>query len=96
MAFDTVRDASMMRAVMKAEFLDAETELKLAYAWRDDRDEAALHRLITAYMRLAISMAVKFKRYGLKRGLLSRFGAKVMDDAMGSIEDRAAFARFGL
>lgn len=64
MAFDTVRDASMMRAVMKAEFLDAETELKLAYAWRDDRDEAALHRLITAYMRLAISMAVKFKRYG--------------------------------
>lgn len=49
---------------MKAELLDAETELKLAYAWRDDRDEAALHRLITAYMRLAISMAGKFKRYG--------------------------------
>ena len=49
---------------MKAELLYAETELKLAYAWRDDRDEAALHRLVTAYMRLAISMAGKFKRYG--------------------------------
>lgn len=49
---------------MKAEMLDAETELKLAYAWRDERDEAALHRLITAYMRLAISMAAKFRRYG--------------------------------
>ena len=49
---------------MKAELLDAETELELAYAWRDQRDEAALHRLITAYMRLAISMAGKFKRYG--------------------------------
>ena len=49
---------------MKAELLDAETELRLAYAWRDERDEAALHRLITAYMRLAISMASKFKRYG--------------------------------
>lgn len=49
---------------MQAELLDAETELKLAYAWRDERDEAALHRLITAYMRLAISMAAKFKRYG--------------------------------
>ena len=49
---------------MKAELLDAETELRLAYAWRDERDEAALHRLITAYMRLAISMAAKFKRYG--------------------------------
>jgi RNA polymerase sigma-32 factor len=49
---------------VKAELLDAETELQLAYAWRDSRDEAALHRLITAYMRLAISMAAKFKRYG--------------------------------
>ncbi len=49
---------------MKAELLDAETELRLAYAWRDQRDEQALHRLITAYMRLAISMAAKFKRYG--------------------------------
>ena len=49
---------------MKAELLDAETELRLAYAWRDERDEQALHRLVNAYMRLAISMAAKFKRYG--------------------------------
>lgn len=54
----------MTRTAMKAEMLDAETELKLAYAWRDERDEASLHRLINAYMRLAISMASKFKRYG--------------------------------
>jgi len=45
--------------------LDAETELQLAYLWRDHKDEQALHRLITAYMRLAISMASKFKRYGV-------------------------------
>jgi RNA polymerase sigma-32 factor len=64
MALDTARDMSMSRKAMKAELLDAETELQLAYAWRDHRDEAALHRLITAYMRLAISMASKFKRYG--------------------------------
>ncbi|WP_253196309.1 RNA polymerase factor sigma-32 [Roseovarius sp. PS-C2] len=49
---------------MNAELLDAETELKLAYAWRDERDEQALHRLTTAYMRLAISMASKYRRYG--------------------------------
>ncbi|WP_336043375.1 RNA polymerase factor sigma-32, partial [Pseudooceanicola nanhaiensis] len=49
---------------MKAELLDAETELTLAFAWRDQRDEAALHRLVTAYMRLAISMASKYRRYG--------------------------------
>ena len=64
MALDGVRDMSLSRTAMKAELLDAETELALAYAWRDERDEAALHRLITAYMRLAISMASKFKRYG--------------------------------
>jgi RNA polymerase sigma-32 factor len=49
---------------MKAEMLDADTEYALAVAWRDNRDEVALHRLITAYMRLAISQAAKFKRYG--------------------------------
>lgn len=64
MPLDNVNERSFSRSAMKAEMLDAETELKLAYAWRDNRDEAALHRLITAYMRLAISMASKFRRYG--------------------------------
>lgn len=64
MAMGTAQDFSLTRTAMKAELLDAETELKLAYAWRDERCEASLHRLITAYMRLAISMASKFKRYG--------------------------------
>ena len=64
MALDSLNDQTLSRKAMKAELLDAETELKLAYAWRDQRDEEALHRLITAYMRLAISMASKFKRYG--------------------------------
>ncbi|MEF3048690.1 RNA polymerase factor sigma-32 [Pseudotabrizicola sp. L79] len=64
MALDGYSDQTMSRQAMKAELLDAETELRLAYAWRDQRDEQALHRLITAYMRLAISMASKFRRYG--------------------------------
>ena len=64
MAADGYADRQMTRGAMRAELLDAETELRLAYAWRDPRDEAALHRLITAYMRLAISMASKFRRYG--------------------------------
>jgi len=64
MALDTNSDTSLSRRAMKAELLDAETELSLAYAWRDDRNEQALHRLVTAYMRLAISMASKYRRYG--------------------------------
>ena len=39
---------------------------------------------------------VKFRRYGVKKGLLARFGAQVVDDAVRGIEERAAFARFGL
>jgi RNA polymerase sigma-32 factor len=64
MALDGYTDLNVSRQAMKAELLDAETELRLARAWRDHRDERALHRLITAYMRLAISMASKFRRYG--------------------------------
>ena len=64
MALDGFNDRSLSRLAMQAELLDAETETALAKAWRNERDEKALHRLITAYMRLAISMAAKFKRYG--------------------------------
>jgi len=64
MALDGYSDLNVSRQAMKAELLDAETEVRLARAWRDQRDERALHRLITAYMRLAISMASKFRRYG--------------------------------
>ncbi|MCV2877029.1 RNA polymerase factor sigma-32 [Rhodobacteraceae bacterium XHP0102] len=64
MALDMGGEKALSRRAMKAELLDAETELQLAYAWRDHRDEQALHRLVTAYMRLAISMAAKFRRYG--------------------------------
>lgn len=59
------RSNMLTKAAMKSEMLDPETELDLARAWRDDRDERALHRLTMAYMRLAISMAMKFKRYGV-------------------------------
>lgn len=61
---DGTSDDFLPRRAMGAELLDAETERALALAWRDRRDEAALHRLVMAYMRLAISMASKFRRYG--------------------------------
>ena len=39
---------------------------------------------------------VRFRRYGPKKSLLSRFGARVIGDAIAGVEERAAFARFGL
>ena len=56
--------SGMTRRAMSAELLDAETERDLAVRWRDQQDNKALHRLVTAYMRLAISMASKYRRYG--------------------------------
>ncbi|KFI27337.1 RNA polymerase factor sigma-32 [Haematobacter massiliensis] len=63
-----IRESGLMRRAMTAEMLDADTERSLAEAWRDRGDEAALHRLVTAYLRLAISMAMKFRRYGVPMG----------------------------
>lgn len=64
MALDGYTDQILSRQARKAELLSAETEALLARAWRDRRDKAALHRLVTAYLRLAISMAAKYRRYG--------------------------------
>jgi RNA polymerase sigma-32 factor len=49
---------------MRAEMLDADVELELARKWRNNGDEKALHRLVNAYLRLAVSMASKYRRYG--------------------------------
>lgn len=64
MAFDGYTDPILSRQAARAEFLDAATEADLARRWRDHRDEVALHRLVTAYLRLAIAMAARFRRYG--------------------------------
>ncbi len=50
---------------MKAPLLEPAHEASLARRWRESHDEAALHELTTAYMRLVISMAGKFRHYGL-------------------------------
>ena len=39
---------------------------------------------------------VKFRRYGLRKPIWSRFGAAMAQDAVAGLEERAAFARFGL
>ncbi len=65
MARSTETDQTMTRRLMRAEYLDAESELGLARAWRTGRDEAALGRLVAAHMRLAVAAAMRFRRYGV-------------------------------
>lgn len=56
---------SFVNAAMRAPYLSRDVERELAQKWSEGRDETALHRLTQAHMRLVISMAVKFRHYGL-------------------------------
>ena len=47
------------RRARPAEFLDAETEQRLALAWRDEGNDAARNRLITAHRALALAAAAR-------------------------------------
>lgn len=47
-------------------------------------------------MKKRFGKKVKFRRYGQRKGLLSRIGMSLTQDALSAVEDRAAFARFGL
>ena len=58
-------DRRFVRTAMNKPMLSQEHEIDLAVRWRDDQDEQALHELTSAYMRLVISMASKFRHYGL-------------------------------
>jgi RNA polymerase sigma-32 factor len=50
---------------MSAPLLDRDRELDLARRWREEQDEDALHELCTAYMRLVVAIATRFRTYGL-------------------------------
>ncbi|MFN4224810.1 MAG: RNA polymerase factor sigma-32 [Hyphomonas sp.] len=58
-------DRRFVRTAMKTALLEPAHEADLARRWREQEDEAALHELTTAYMRLVIAMAAKFRHYGL-------------------------------
>ncbi len=62
---DKINNGSLTLKAMRAELLEAETELELARNWYYNQCEKSLHRLVNAYMRLAISMANKYSRYGV-------------------------------
>ena len=58
-------DRRFLKRAMSAPLLEREEELDLATAWREKGDEHALHKLTTAYMRLVVAVAAKFRHYGL-------------------------------
>jgi RNA polymerase sigma-32 factor len=63
-----------IRQSMKQPLLTREHEMDLARRWREEEDESALHELVTCYTRLVISMASRFRNYGLPMGDLVQEG----------------------
>ncbi len=87
--FTPPKSSDVARQAMSAELLDAETEVMLARAWRDEGDQKALHRLVTAYLRLAISMAAKNRHYGVPMNdLIQEAGIGLMKAASKFDPDR--------
>jgi len=74
MTTSTSEHRRLVRAAMSAPYLERDEERGLAVRWRDDRDEAALHRLTAAHMRLVIAMAARFRRFGLPQADLIQEG----------------------
>lgn len=56
---------TLIRAAMSAPYLQREEEYELAVRWKEQRDQEALHKITSAHMRLVISMASKFRHFGL-------------------------------
>ncbi len=74
-----------VRAAMDAPFLERDEERALAVLWREQRDEAALHRMTQAHMRLVIAVAARFRHYGLPMADL------VQEGHVGLLEAAARF-----
>jgi RNA polymerase sigma-32 factor len=66
---------AFIRGSMSVALLSREREQDLARRWRGEGDEAALHELVLAYMRLVISTATRFRNYGLPMSDLVQEGA---------------------
>lgn len=79
-------DRRFVKTAMKAPMLEPAHELDLARRWREQDDEAALHELTTAYMRLVVSIATRFRNYGLPMSDLISEGNVGLMQAAGRFE----------
>lgn len=78
-------DRRLIRRAMKAPLLSREEERALAIAWHEDGDRKALSKLTEAYLRLVISVAARYRHYGLQAGDL------IQEGVVGLMEAAARF-----
>lgn len=66
--------SAMMKAAKSAPYLERDEEHNLAVRWKEMHDQQAMHKMAAAHMRLVISMAAKFRNYGLNMSDLIQEG----------------------
>lgn len=81
-----IESQAVLRAAMSAPMLDKDDELELARRWRENRDVEALTALTRSYLRLVISMASRFRSYGLPVSDLIQEGTVGLMEAAGRFE----------
>lgn len=85
-AFPSDRAAGYYQAMREAALLSGEEEALLIRRWRDQGDQAARARLITAHLRLVVKTAGQFKGYGLSHADLVAEGNLGLVRALESFE----------
>ncbi|QND48835.1 RNA polymerase factor sigma-32 [Rhizobium lusitanum] len=78
-------DRRMIKIAMAAPYLARDEEHDLAIRWKDHEDRGARNKIATAHMRLVISMAGKFRNFGLPMSDL------VQEGYVGLLEAAARF-----
>ncbi|WP_337267831.1 RNA polymerase factor sigma-32 [Oryzifoliimicrobium ureilyticus] len=78
-------DRRMIKIAMAAPYLDREEEHNLAIRWKNNDDRQARNEIAMAHMRLVISMAGKFRNFGLPMSDL------VQEGYVGLLEAAARF-----
>ncbi|MET0358056.1 MAG: sigma-70 family RNA polymerase sigma factor, partial [Pararhizobium sp.] len=78
-------DRRMIKIAMAAPYLERGEEQLLAQAWKDNQDQDARNKIAMAHMRLVISMAAKFRHFGLPMSDL------VQEGHIGLLEAAARF-----
>ena len=78
-------DRRMIKIAMAAPYLARDEEHALALAWKDHQDQDARNKIAMAHMRLVMSMASKFRNFGLPMSDL------VQEGHIGLLEAAARF-----
>ncbi|MCF3641192.1 RNA polymerase factor sigma-32 [Rhizobium sp. TRM95111] len=78
-------DRRMIKLAMSAPYLERDEEQALAQAWKQHSDQEARNRIAMAHMRLVVSMATKFRNFGLPMSDL------VQEGYIGLLEAAARF-----